>query len=287
MNHRITKLAALMILGLSVLAGCGDATPPPEGDPPILTGFDSLPKEIATIEWTPTPTPVLSGGQTVNVAQPSVTPAPPRPTATMTSFVGIFMGEPTSESGETAEPIATLAPYVFNPGAGGNTTGVIPGASTTGGACSMPVATTFSNAYNTNANLQQRLGCPVNGGTSVSLVTQPFERGNMYWRDTRQIYVLSSSSQFWQIADTWQEGMPADDPAFAAPGGMLQPVRGFGLAWRSNQAIRDALGWATLPEAPFMSTWQDFERGAMFVGNNNLIYAIFPAESQHSGPLSP
>jgi hypothetical protein len=63
-------------------------------------------------------------------------------------------------------------------------------------------------------------------------------------------------------------------------------VRGFGLVWRSNQTIRDALGWGTLAEAPYSGTWQDFERGAMLVGGSGRIYAIYPAEGQHSGPLS-
>jgi hypothetical protein len=196
------------------------------------------------------------------------------------------MGEPTSESGE---PAPTLAPYAFNPNAGGPVISQ-PGANpATGGACVAPVATAFANAYNSSATLQQQLGCPVNGGSAMSgMATQPFERGNLFWRsDTRQIYALAASGQFWQMADSWNESMPSDDPAFAPPGGLIQPVRGFGLAWRSNQSIRDALGWATLPEAQFNGFWQDFERGAMFVGNNNLVYAIFPAEGRHSGPLVP
>jgi hypothetical protein len=68
---------------------------------------------------------------------------------------------------------------------------------------------------------------------------------------------------------------------------LIQPVRGFGLVWRSNQPIRDALGWATLSEAQYDGFWQDFERGAMFVGNNGLIYGVYTAEGQNSGPLSP
>jgi serine/threonine-protein kinase len=110
----------------------------------------------------------------------------------------------------------------------------------------------------------------------------------MYWRDTRQIFALAASGQFWQVADPWQEGMPADDPAYSSPpAGMMQPVRGFGLAWRSNEAIRNALGWGTLAEAPYTTTWQDFERGALFIGGGNLIYAVYPGAATHSGPLAP
>jgi hypothetical protein len=283
----MTRRAALVVALIAVffLAACGEDNPAPTGDPPILNSFDSMPKQIATIVLTPTPTLVIAGAEVVVVEQPTSTPGPPRPTATLTPYVGVFLGQPTSESGQ---PVPTLAPYVINPVSGGPVvaSGGIGPAS--GGACSIPVAASFANAYNGSPTVQQRLGCPVNGGAPVSMVTQPFERGNMYWRsDTRQIYALANSGQFWQVADSWTEGMPADDPGLSVPGGLLQPVRGFGLAWRSNQAIRDAVGWGALPEAQYSGYWQDFERGAMFVGSSSLIYALFPAEGQHSGPLSP
>lgn len=283
MTRRVT--VALALVAVLLLAACGEDHPAPSGDPPILSGFDSLPKQIVTIVLTPTPTPVIAGAEVVVVEQPTATPGPPRPTATLTPYVGVFLGQPTSESGE---PVPTLAPYVLNPVSGGPVvaSGAIGPAS--GGTCSIPVAASFAKAYNGNPTVQQRLGCAVNGGASLAMVTQPFERGNMYWRsDTRQIYALANSGQFWQVADSWTEGMPADDPGLSAPGGLLQPVRGFGLAWRSNQAIRDALGWGTLPEAQYSGYWQDFERGAMLVGSGSLIYALFTAEGQHSGPLSP
>lgn len=281
---------ACLIVLILLLVACSDDNPPLDSDPPILSGFDTMPKELATVALTTTPTPVLESGETVNVAMITSTPEPPHATATLTPYAGVFMGEPTSDGGEEEdgeEPAPTLAPYVINPGIGapvigGNGVGQ-PG---TSGTCNVPVNALFATVYNGNTTLQEKLGCPVNGGSTAQLVIQPFERGEMIWRDTRQIYALAVSGQFWQVADTWQEGMPADDPAFAPPGGLIQPVRGFGLVWRSNQAIRDALGWGTLAEAPYSGTWQDFERGAMLVGGNGRIYAIYTAEGQHSGPLS-
>jgi len=282
MTRRIPLALALMAV---LLAACGEDNPPPTGDPPILSGFDSMPKQIVTIVLTPTATPVIAGAEVAVVEQPTAVPGPPRPTATLTPYVGVFLGQPTSESGQ---PVPTLAPYVIGAVSSGPVVaggGIGP---VSGGACSIPVAASFTNAYNGSPAVQQRLGCPVNGGAAVSMVTQPFERGAMYWRsDTRQIYALANSGQFWQVADSWTEGMPADDPGLSAPGGLLQPVRGFGLAWRLNQAIREALGWGTLPEAQYSGYWQDFERGAMFIGGSGLVYALFPTEGQHSGPLSP
>jgi hypothetical protein len=277
------------LLVMTLLAACGEGDPAPAGDPPVLGGFESLPKQLATIALTPTPSPVMAAatGQAASVAPPSAaTQGPPRPTPTLTPYVGLFLGQPTVE-GEAPAP--TLAPYVINPGIGG--VPVVPGGSdgvpvSAGGSCSVPVASTLSRAY---ASVQSRLGCPVNSGAVVyGMATQPFERGHMFWRsDMRQIYALAANGQFWQTADSWNDSMPADDPAFAAPAGVLQPVRGFGLIWRTNAAIRDALGWATLSEAQYDGFWQDFEHGTMFIGNNSLIYALFTAEGQHSGPLSP
>lgn len=281
------RRAALLLMALILLAACGDEAPAPSGDPPILTSFDALPKQLATVVLTATPTPVLVGGETVAITVPTPTPGPPQPTVTLTPYVGVFLGEPTSESGE---PVPTLAPYVFSGTTGGSAviaSGVV-GAGGDSGACSLAVGAGVANAYNRDAALRERLGCPVSGGASITaLAVQPFERGSMVWRgDVSQIYALATSGQFWQVADSWSEGMPADDPAFSPPPGVIQPVRGFGLVWRSNTAIRDALGWGTQPEAPASGFWQDFERGAM-VSIGGTVYTLFTAEGRHSGPLAP
>jgi hypothetical protein len=283
MKHR--NLLGMLIVAIVVtLAACGDESPTPTDATPLLVGFDAMPKQLATVMLTPTPSPVMVGGESVAVAQPTPTAGRSGPTPTLTPYVGIFLGEPTLESGEIAP---TLAPWVINPGSSGpvmNTGGISPAG---GSLCNQPVATTLATAYNGHPEVQQNLGCPVNGGTSALMVSQPFEHGTMYWRDTRQIYALANSGQFWQVADGWNEGMPADDPALVPPADRLQPVRGFGLAWRTSQAIRDTLGWGLQPETPYNAFWQDFERGALFLGMNNQAFALYTAESRHSGPLAP
>jgi hypothetical protein len=37
---------------------------------------------------------------------------------------------------------------------------------------------------------------------------------------------------------------------------MDQPIRGFGLVWRTNTGVRDRLGWATSPEIPYEGMYQ-------------------------------
>jgi len=44
--------------------------------------------------------------------------------------------------------------------------------------------------------------------------------------------------------DAFREGSPESDPRYAPPAGKQQPVRGFGLVWRANPGVREALGWA-------------------------------------------
>jgi hypothetical protein len=81
---------------------------------------------------------------------------------------------------------------------------------------------------------------------------QRYERGYMIWlQDTRSFYVFYGdqySGTAETYPDTWQEGMPETDPAFNPPPGKSQPTRGGGLLWRTNQKVRDGLGWAV--EAP-------------------------------------
>lgn len=287
MNWRGVLVLAMALSAVLGLSACSDEAPPPSGDPPLLVGFEAMPKQLATVVFTDTPTPVIAGGETVPIAMPTPTPGPPRPTPTMTPYVGIFLGPPTSEGGE---PAPTLVPYAFGAvvaGGGGVIASGAIGAGGTGG-CGFSVAAQLANVYQRDAALRERLGCPVSSGALIApMAVQSFERGLMVWRgDTRQILALAHDGRLWQVADTWNEGMPADDPAFAAPPGVLQPVRGFGLVWRSNSAIRDALGWGTQPEAPAEGFWQDFERGAM-VAVSGLVYALYPAEGRHSGPLAP
>ena len=59
---------------------------------------------------------------------------------------------------------------------------------------------------------------------------------------------------------------PSVDPesgGLAPPAGLLEPIRGFGKVWRENQAVQDALGWATGIEQGNVATAQDFSNGRM------------------------
>jgi hypothetical protein len=98
--------------------------------------------------------------------------------------------------------------------------------------------------------------------TDVQAAYQPFERGFMIWLgDRRRIWVavcctstIPMGGRWLSFDDAWFAGMPESDPSIVPPNGLYQPVRGFGLVWRtlsdpgSVGSIRDLLGWATAPE---------------------------------------
>jgi hypothetical protein len=84
---------------------------------------------------------------------------------------------------------------------------------------------------------------------------QTFERGRMIWVETQdRIYVLfedGNAPQWAQYPDNFNEGDPERDEALIPPSGLLQPVRGFGLIWRSNPRVQERLGWASSTEVGF------------------------------------
>jgi hypothetical protein len=84
---------------------------------------------------------------------------------------------------------------------------------------------------------------------------QRYERGYMVWvQDTDMFYVMYGdqfSGTFETYPDTWQEGMPETDPNIVPPPGLFQPTRGGGHLWRTNQKVRDGLGWGIEPPTGF------------------------------------
>ena len=107
---------------------------------------------------------------------------------------------------------------------------------------------------------QQMYGnCPY--GTVVgNAAYQPFGNGYMIWLEgNRTIYVLYSDGRYETYADDFREGDPESDPSIVPPyDTLLQPIRGFGLVWRTHQNVRDGLGWALAPEVQFQGWSQSY-----------------------------
>lgn len=106
-------------------------------------------------------------------------------------------------------------------------------------------------------------GCPTAPATASLAVYQPFERGALFWiAEGRIIYALFNDGRapaWLSLSDEYRDGEPESDPSLSPPEGLQQPVRGFGLAWRSRETLRQRLGWATAPESAFETQLQ---RGA-------------------------
>lgn len=89
---------------------------------------------------------------------------------------------------------------------------------------------------------------------------QTFERGRMVWvAALDRIYVVfeDGARPGWAMyPDEFNEGDPERDESLAPPPGLEQPIRGFGLVWRSNPRVRERLGWAASPEVAFEGMMQ-------------------------------
>lgn len=302
---KIIVVVLLLTLGL-VACNNPDSGARPTEDGAILSGVNDMPKSLATVWISPTPVEVLGSPTPMPfTATPTLTPEPPEPTFTPTAVVGVYMGD----SDENGTPIvqnypppdlpvlvaeqADVPSVVVVPGGSGTTGGTGSGGSVVTDSGFSPedcdrgiIDQSFINAYNQNPSVAQALGCPLNGGEGVFLVQQSFERGELIWRDTGIIYGFPSTGTYYAIADTWTEGMPENDPNLNPPAGYSQPIRGFGLAWRNNQALRDALGWAINAENQYASYVQEFQGGYMVIGGGEKIYAVLPSQSRFLGPYS-
>ena len=323
---RLSKLSGFLALCLiGIACSACNAAPTPAVDGPILTNGQVLPKALATIYLSPTPdVPLVSPTMTIELA--SNTPAPPTVTSTGTPMIGVFLGDQTRAPVDGTftwlptrdariiimTPVPgvhpTAAPVAFNGGTYPiGTPGFVqppiiftlPPAGTTH-PCSISVASNFANAYSRTVAVSSRLGCPTAAGYGLRLVRETFQTGVMFWRETKDIYALSTvnlsrgapQDSFWHMPDTWNDSIPPSDSNLKPPAGTSQPVRGFGYAWRSNAAIHNGLGWALDSEQQYDGYWQDFEHGFMLTGNNNTVYALLPLDSPvttgvHFGAMSP
>lgn len=295
------NLRLLVLVGLLLLAAaCSPAVPtaPPEN---IIA-----PRQLATVDITATPVQTLVVPPTSTaMPSPTRTPIPPTLPPSPTAYVGIFMGDGSAPLVQATQPVALVEATLLAPTPlGGIPTAAFASATppgsfglpvASGGTCIGEIAPVFSGAYNGDTGVQTAVGCPVSPPETIAMAEQAFERGTMFWWANREIYALArepfngTPNTFWKLADTWQEGMPQDDPSMTGPEGQMQPIRGFGLAWRTSDQVRSALGWAVSPEAGYTGTFQRFERGVIFTTQGGSVYALAAVagadSGQYIGPL--
>lgn len=97
--------------------------------------------------------------------------------------------------------------------------------------------------------------CPAAPYQFSQQAEQIFERGRMIWVEAQdRIYVIfedGRAPQWAQYPDNFGEGDPDRDESRVPPSGLVQPIRGFGLVWRSVTRVEERLGWAVGPEVAF------------------------------------
>ncbi len=133
-------------------------------------------------------------------------------------------------------------------------------------------------------------GCPQTAAQATVMQAQYFERGLMLWTQVDdRIYILygpQHGTSYEIRANQWFAGMPESDPALVPPAGRVQPVRGFGLAWRDEQAladtrVRDRIGWALADEFSVPGAQVQCDSAARYVtcfitGPEGVVYELRP-----------
>ncbi len=102
--------------------------------------------------------------------------------------------------------------------------------------------------------------CPADAPLNSPAASQVFERGQMIWLSSQsRIYVLFNDGKkpAWiAYTDEFKDGQPERDNSLSPPPGLAQPIRGFGLVWRTKEKVRERLGWATGPETGYEGVFQ-------------------------------
>ncbi len=98
-------------------------------------------------------------------------------------------------------------------------------------------------------------GCPLPASLPSSHAEQVFQNGLMIWSSiTNEIFIFYSDNQepTWQrFVDAYSEGLPEVAVSAEPPQGLLLPVRGFGLIWRTNPTVQNRLGFALRSEVGY------------------------------------
>lgn len=103
-------------------------------------------------------------------------------------------------------------------------------------------------------------GCPTAVSEPATFVQQRFQNGLMIWSSlTNEIFIFYSDNRSpqWQlVSDSFRDGDPERDDSIIPPPELQQPIRGFGLVWRTTPGVRDRLGWAIESEGGFAGVIQ-------------------------------
>ena len=109
---------------------------------------------------------------------------------------------------------------------------------------------------------REGFGCALEPAVLGAWAYQPMEQNMIFWSEKRDsILMLANDGRWTEMIDEWDETKPELSCAATPPEGLIQPKRGFGLAWCSQPAMRDALGFALVIEESTDARMQQVESG--------------------------
>jgi serine/threonine-protein kinase len=244
-----------------LLAGCQFIDPQPSLTPIILTATQQQ-FLIVTSTFTPSPSPVVAPTLQGQESADFSTPTPRATATTIITMTPTFTPTPTDTP---VTPGAFIAPVG----------GVVSG----GGTCATQPDGGFGTVYTNNPELAAQLGCPLAATAQVQNAYQSFERGIMVWAASvggqSGIFAIYNDGTFQRFNDTWRDGVDPVSVGLSPPGGLLEPIRGFGKVWRESPGVSEAIGWANGAEVGGTAAILLFERGEMiYIPQNGQTYVL-------------
>ena len=95
------------------------------------------------------------------------------------------------------------------------------------------------------------------------------------WYAQPVVYVLYADSTYQRLEDTFDAALDPISGAETPPNGLVEPMYGFGKAWREQPGVRESLGWATSSETPGPGCFQVFLGGDMvWISQTNQTYVF-------------
>jgi hypothetical protein len=116
--------------------------------------------------------------------------------------------------------------------------------------------------------------CPSGAAQPTTLIEEPFERGRMFYVQTRdRVYVLFNDGRAPAWVSFENRFQPGVDPelaeGFVPPPGFVQPRKILGFVWRGSDVVRNRLGLATADEI----SYEGFVQTATAADGSENLYA--------------
>lgn len=228
---------------------------------------------LATAFYSPTPNEAEREA-TRQAASPPPAPTIPTVEPSATPYVGVFIGRAERENNLVA---------ITEPLFGGSRPGAAP--TVNPARCGIPIDAAYVDAWRTQPNVNERLGCPIQAAFGFFGEVQLFENGLMYRRpETREIWAILStgrSGRHWAI----EAPQSASTAGLQAPRGLVVPGGDFGSLWLGVDGLRALIGWALAEPIRIPMGMQRFESGTMLLdASGEQIYALV-ADGTLYGPF--